>query len=406
MHQFIHVNSYSLTTPKKAKEGSHSVRTIVGEANREPGNHPHVKNPQAPILLHGKPLEVLESTCESWASSMTDASGRKLRKDALCLVAGVVSAPAEIGEGWEAFRDASVAWLQKKYGDQLQTVVEHVDEDQPHIHFYVTPALGARFDTIHEGRAAADAIKGKGTKASREVAYSAAMTRYQDDFSEQVGLRHGMTRLGPGAPRVTRAEAVKRKEIRKELGAQLVREVKVVVQRGERRGFAQGKAAGLVKGEADGIEQAKAEFEKKSLFAKLADFIKGLTRENDELKRKLETSESTRNGLVEKLDKLRTTTSGYFNKLKKVMPELEKLRSNEAKYQRQEREVQRLSSDLADTKAELSRAKNKIGFLEFELEPHREREAEEARKAQQLLDISKTIKRPLSRRRDDELDYS
>ena len=351
-------------------------------------------------------MNELESTCESWASSMKDAGGRKLRKDALCLVAGVVSAPADIGEGWEAFRDASVDWLKKRYGDQLQTVIEHVDEDQPHIHFYATPAPGARFESIHEGRAAADAIKGKGTKASREVAYSAAMTRYQDDFSEQVGLRHGMSRMGPGAPRVSRAEAVKRKEIRKELGAQLVRDVKVAVHRGERRGFAQGKTAGLAKGEAEGIELAKAEFEKKSLFAKLSDFIKGLSRENDELKRKLETSESTRKGLVEKFDKLRTTTSGYFDKLKKVMPELEKLRSNEAKYQRQDRELTRLSNELTDTKEKLSSAKGKIGMLEFELEPHREKEAEEARKAQQLLDISKTIKRPLSRRIDDELDYS
>ena len=278
MHQFIHINSYSLTTPKKAKEGGHSVRSIVGEANREPGNHPHVKEPQPPVLLHGKPLELLESTCETWASSMTDAKGRKLRKDALCLVAGVVSAPAEIGEGWQAFRDDSVAWLRKKYGDQLQTVVEHTDEDQPHLHFYVTPAPGQRFDTIHEGRAASDAIKGTRVKATKEIAYNAAMTRFQDDFSEAVALRHGMDRLGPGAPRVTRAEAVKRKETRRALGAQLVREVKVAVERGERRGFAQGKAQGVAAGEAEGIEQAKAEFEKKSLFAKLTDFIKGLTR--------------------------------------------------------------------------------------------------------------------------------
>ena len=57
-----------------------------------------------------------------------------------------------------------------------------------------------------------------------------------------------------------------------------MREVKVAVERGERRGFAQGKAQGVAAGEAEGIEQAKAEFEKKSLFAKLTDFIKGLTR--------------------------------------------------------------------------------------------------------------------------------
>jgi hypothetical protein len=409
MHQFIHINSYSLTTPKKAKEGGHSVRSIVGEANREPGNHPHVKDPLPPVLLHGKPLELLESTCETWASSMTDAKGRKLRKDALCLVAGVVSAPAEIGEGWQAFRDDSVAWLRKKYGDQLQTVVEHVDEDQPHLHFYVTPAPGQRFDTIHEGRAASDAIKGTKVKASKEIAYNAAMTRFQDDFGAAVAQCHGMDRLGPGAPRVSRAEAVKRKETRKELGAQLVREVKAAVEKGERRGFAQGKAAGVVVGEAQGIEQAKAEFEKKSLFAKLTDFVKGLTRENEDLHKKLETSESTLESLSSKFDKLKATATGYFNQLKKVLPELEDLRSKKLQFEYESKRVRQLSVDLEKTTGELSNANNRIGRLEFKLGEYQEREAEADRKAAELLADSKVdLQVPVSKRKrvhDSELDY-
>uniref|UniRef100_UPI000B0ACA58 plasmid recombination protein n=2 Tax=Pseudomonas abietaniphila TaxID=89065 RepID=UPI000B0ACA58 len=393
MHQFIHINSYSLTTPKKAKEGGHSVKSIVAEANRVPGNHPHVKEPLPPVLLHGKSLDDLEQTCESWAASMTDAKGRKLRKDALCLVAGVVSAPAEIGDGWQAFRDESVAWLKRKYGDQLQTVVEHTDEDQPHIHFYVVPKPGARFETIHEGRAASDAIKGTKVKASKEIAYNAAMTRFQDDFGVSVAQRHGMDRLGPGAPRVSRAEAVKRKETRKELGAQLVREVKVAVEKGERRGFAQGKAAGVVAGEAQGIEQAKAEFEKKSLFAKVADFIKGLTRENDDLRRKLETSESARSGLLEKFDNMKTKAVGYFNQLKKVMPELERLRSKEVEFTKQEKQVQNLLSDLAVQKAQLSSAKDRISVLTVEVENYREKEkAEELEKASKQREIDDALK--------------
>lgn len=124
-------------------------------------------------------------------------------------------------------------------------------------------------------------------KATKEIAYNAAMTRFQDDFGAAVAQRHGMDRLGPGAPRGHCAEAVKRKETRRALGAQLVREVKAAVATGERRGFAQGKAKGIAAGEAEGIEQAKAEFEKKSLFAKLTDFIKGLTRENNDLKKEL-----------------------------------------------------------------------------------------------------------------------
>lgn len=401
MHQFIHINSYSLTTPKKTKEGGHSVKSIVGEANRVPGNHPHVPNPLPPVLLYGKPLDVLEQTCESWSASMTDAKGRKMRKDALCLVAGVVSAPAEIGDGWEKFRDESVAWLKRKYGDQLQTVVEHTDEDQPHIHFYVVPKPGQRFDTIHQGRAAADAIPSKGTKASREIAYNAAMTRYQDDFSEAVALHHGMTRIGPGAPRVTRAEAVKRKEIRKELGAQLVREVKAAVVSGERRGFAKGKAAG----EVEGLEQARAEFEKKSLFARLTDFVKGLTRENADLRKKLETSESARETLGDKFDKLKTKAAGYFQQLKKVMPELEDLRSKKLQYEYETKRVQNLLSDLVEVKAELSSAKNRIGHLELDLNIYKEKEAEEEQKQLNSLDGTKVSRKPRHRTEDSSLDY-
>lgn len=406
MHQFIHINSYSLTTPKKTKEGGHSVRSIVGEANREPGNHPHVKNPQPPVLLHGKPLELLESTCETWASSMTDAKGRKLRKDALCLVAGVVSAPAEIGEGWQAFRDDSVAWLRKKYGDQLQTVVEHTDEDQPHLHFYVTPAPGQRFDTIHEGRAASDAIKGTGVKATKEIAYNAAMTRFQDDFGAAVAQRHGMDRLGPGAPRVTRAEAVKRKETRRALGAQLVREVKAAVATGERRGFAQGKAKGIAAGEAEGIEQAKAEFEKKSLFAKLTDFIKGLTRENNELKSKLKFSESTLESLSEKFDKMKTRATGYFNQLNSMVPELEDLRSKKLQYEYETKRVRELSTDLKKTEGELSSANNRIDRLELDLEIYRDREDAENQKQLNLLSETKLERRRRHSTQDSELDLS
>lgn len=394
MNQFIHVSSFGLTAPKKAKKDiANSVRSVVAEANREPGNFPHVKEALPPTLLYGKPIEQLEETCESWASSMTDAKGRKLRKDALCLVAGVVSAPADIGEGWEAFRDDSIEWLKRKYGDQLQTVLEHTDEDQPHIHFYVVAAPGARFETIHQGREAADAIKGPKKQQTKETAYTAAMQRYQDDFSVGVALKHGMKRLGEGAPRVSRAEAMKRKETRTIIAKQLVKEVAVAVKAGERRGFAKGRATGLQVGEAAGIEQAKAEFEKKSLFAKVADFIKGLTRENEDLRKKLETSEVARESLSSKFADMKTKAIGYFNQVKKLAPELERLRAKEVVFKEQEKTVQNLSSDLVKTKAQLSSAKNRIEDLSGELELYQEKErVAEAEKARKQREIDEAMK--------------
>jgi len=242
-------------------------------------------------------------------------------------------------------------------------------------------------------------------KASKEIAYNAAMTRFQDDFSEAVALKHGMGRLGPGAPRVTRAEAVKRKETRRELGAQLVKEVKVAVERGERRGFVQGKAQGMAKGEAEGVEQAKAEFEKKSLFAKIADFVKGLTRENADLRKKLETSESARETLGDKFDKLKTKAAGYFQQLKKVMPELEDLRSKKLQYEYETKRVQNLLTDLVEVKAELSSAKNRIGHLELDLNIYKEKEADEEQKRLDSLDEAKVPTRRGHRTEDSSLDY-
>lgn len=211
MYQFVHVESYSRTPPKSAagggKEGR-SVGWVVNEAIRDAGSIPHIENPAPPIYLHGQPLEALEATCEAWASTMTDSKGRKLRKDALCLAAGVVSAPHDIEpEAWQAFKTDALEWLKTKYGERLQTVIEHVDESHPHLHFYAVPRPGERFEAVHQGKAAAAEAKANGAlKGVQNQRYKAAMRDYQDEFFDQVGIRHGMTRIGPGKRRLTREE--------------------------------------------------------------------------------------------------------------------------------------------------------------------------------------------------------
>lgn len=211
MYQFIHVESYSRTAPKSAASGGKAGRSIgyiVNEATRDEGSIPHIEQPAPPVYLHGKPLEQLESTCEAWASTMTDAKGRKLRKDALCLAAGVVSAPHDIEpEAWKAFKTDAVEWLKTKYGDRLQTVIEHVDESHPHLHFYAVPLPGERFESVHQGKAAAAEAKADGAlKGVQNQRYKAAMRVFQDEFFDSVGIRHGMTRIGPGKRRLTREE--------------------------------------------------------------------------------------------------------------------------------------------------------------------------------------------------------
>lgn len=209
--QFMHIEAYGrkLTSgnQKKPKAGGHTVASIIAEATREPGNTVHIDAPQPPIYLFGKPLEQLEAACEEWAASAFDASGKKLRKDALCLVAGVFSAPDGISsEEWEKVKNDAMRWLHGRYGERLQTVIEHVDESHPHCHFYVVPLPGERLDAIHDGKRAAFELGGKTKKGVRNQAYRDAMRAFQDDYYNHVGAPNGMTRIGPARRRLTREE--------------------------------------------------------------------------------------------------------------------------------------------------------------------------------------------------------
>lgn len=221
MYQFVHVESYSRSTPKRAssinkktgkvssaKSSGHCVSYIVNEAIREVNSIPHVKNPLPPEYLFGEPLEALETTCNEWASSLKDARGHAMRKDALCLAAGIVSAPKDITpEAWDAFQRDSVQWLKDKYGPALRTVIAHHDESHPHLHFYAVPEPGQRFESIHQGRQAAAQVKAEGgLKGLQNQAYKAAMRGFQDEFYERVGIEHGFTRIGPAKRRLTREE--------------------------------------------------------------------------------------------------------------------------------------------------------------------------------------------------------
>ena len=231
--QFMHIESYSRSTPKTGKTGGHSVRSIVAEANRESGSTHHIEAPLPPTYVYGRPLVELEATCESWAAGTTDAKGRKTRKDALCLLAGVFSTPEGTSpELWESIKADALEWLQDRYGDRLQTVVEHTDEAHPHCHFYVIPSPGERFDVIHDGKRAANELPKDALKGDRNQAYKRAMRSLQDDYHEHVGAPNGMTRIGPGRRRLTR-EAWKLEQSQTEDIGQKLRQAEALVVEAE-----------------------------------------------------------------------------------------------------------------------------------------------------------------------------
>ena len=342
-YQFIHVESYSRSTPKKGKAGGHSVSSVVNEAIREKNSIPHVDNPKPPVYIYGKPLEVLEETCNAWAASMTDAKGRKLRKDALCLVAGVVSMPAETTpEAWEKFKLDAVEYLKAKYGDRLETVVEHTDEDHPHLHFYVVPRPGERFESIHQGKAAAAEKRGE-VKGIQNQAYKAAMRAYQDEFFERVGIPHGLSRIGPGRRRLTR-EAWKLEQVQAESAAKTItvaqglvatseveaREIKKQAIDGAKE-FAEKtlvKADKIIKaaeskGFEKGFNKGIADVESLPWWKKAVIYISSAVRERDQLKIELEEVKKDKETWSQRASRYLGISKKLDSELKEVKPKLE-----------------------------------------------------------------------------------
>lgn len=204
--QFVHLEAYARRAGM-GKAGGHDLASIVAEAERAPNACPHVAAPKPPVIHYGcTPAEVARRATE-WAESAKDSQGRKLRIDGLCLVAGVISFPRQREDDWPAYRTDLITWLVGQYGDRLVSVIEHIDEEHPHIHFYAVPLPGERFESIHPGRKAASEAKSKGSKKGEQnSAYLAAMREWQNEFHDAVASRHGLTRLGPGRRRLSRDE--------------------------------------------------------------------------------------------------------------------------------------------------------------------------------------------------------
>lgn len=216
-YQFAHVEGYARAAGR-GKKGGNSVAGVVAEAEREPGYCHHVEAPQEPTLLYGvRPSEAGRMAVE-WAEAAKDARGHALRKDGLCLLGGVISLPRAMEERWEPFSKDALKWLKKEYGPRLRSVISHNDEAHPHIHFFVVPKPGERFEEVHDGiraMAAANPNRGDRDRSAAQktldrkaggLAFVEAMRAWQDRFWEGVARRYGLARLGPRRQKLTRAE--------------------------------------------------------------------------------------------------------------------------------------------------------------------------------------------------------
>ena len=204
--QFIHIETYA----RSSKSGT-SARSIIGEATREDGYCPHVAKPQQPVVLSGPHPGEWYAGVEERASQAKDKLGRKIRKDAHLIVAGVASYPVRCNELDDAEReklmawaDETVAWFEKKHGTGC--AVMHLDEEFPHVHMYAEAdlAAGQRAGDLHPGEAAKKNAPNK--KLAKKKAYTDAMRQYQDDYFQDIASRYGMARTGPERRRMTRTE--------------------------------------------------------------------------------------------------------------------------------------------------------------------------------------------------------
>ena len=215
--QFFRLEGYSHGKPfKRAGNGRKvsekqrrlSVTEVLDEACRVVGASTHVKSPLPPKWLLGS-RKIVEEAGRVWMSS-TRYGKRKIRSDSPWLGGGVSSLPNEMFDMWPDFRDTCIDFLKAKHGERLLAVVEHLDEEHPHIHYYVVPKPGEHFGMVHPGFAAQDAERrrkvGPGEIRKPVSAYKGAMRKLQDEFFEKVAGLFGLARVGANTGRKSRAE--------------------------------------------------------------------------------------------------------------------------------------------------------------------------------------------------------
>ncbi|MBD9385680.1 hypothetical protein IB237_00695 [Agrobacterium sp. AGB01] len=223
--QFVHLESYSRKPDSKGR----STGFVLAEARRDPAASIHVPSPGTPVVIYGVTPEQVESLHDKTADAArtTPRAGkpRKIRVDQHTLLAVVASHPHTVEEVHadprkraevERWEELTVAWLQRLYGDALVSVIRHEDESHWHLHAYVLPqAPDMKAATLHPGQMAKAEVMavGPGVDEDSKIlnrrgdqAYRAAMRVWQDSYFDTVGVKCGLTRLGPARRRLTREQ--------------------------------------------------------------------------------------------------------------------------------------------------------------------------------------------------------
>jgi hypothetical protein len=135
---------------------------------------------------------------------------------------------------YEDWKRLNLEFLQRRFGPQLKTVVEHTDEAFGHLHAFMLPDhrsdVDARcFNLAFEAKRRVEADGKKAglapvdaLKAGNE-AYKATARAMADEYFREVGAPAGLTRDGPRRQRLSRGEWT-RERLDARAGARLIRQ--------------------------------------------------------------------------------------------------------------------------------------------------------------------------------------
>lgn len=212
-YQFIHLNAVARQSSRN--NNKQSAKNVAAEIERKPHACPHIEEPQPPIHLYGcSPSDAVKFAGKQAALSV-DKIGRKIRKDALILVAGVASYPIPTKQltpsdpNLNKWLKLTHQFLLDKYGSNYKSLYFHHDEQNPHVHFIITPSIDndrvLSIASVHDGIKARNEVTSNKAK-DKMSAYKAAMRNFQQEYFEKVGKPCGLCKEGPKRRRLTRKE--------------------------------------------------------------------------------------------------------------------------------------------------------------------------------------------------------
>lgn len=234
--QFFHIQSFA----RSPNKGGQSVEQVLAEAAREPRYSQHVDDPKEHRVIFGlSPDGVRRRHDEMVAAGGVTVSlkggttaRRGIRKDRHTLMTCVASHPNLTSHimsdpaakaDYDAWVERNVRFLRQLFGDQLVSMIEHVDEEHPHLHAYILPLADAScsardlnpcwvIKTEAEATARETGHDDKTAVKFGNLAYRAKARELQDQYYDQVGLASGLTRTGPKRERLSRQQWRARKD--------------------------------------------------------------------------------------------------------------------------------------------------------------------------------------------------